>query len=148
MEKQRFTLRCAVYLFLIKDGKILLEKRCNREWCNGQFDVIASHLHGNEDIYSAVVKAAKDEVNIDIDKNDLEIVQVMHRKWSGGEYIDYFFKAEKYSGEIKNNEPEICEFLEWKKFEYPIDNLEEYINVAIKYYINNPENKFTIYGWD
>ena len=50
MEPKRFMVRCAVHLFLVKDGKILVEKRKNREYCNNQLDVIASHIIGNEQI--------------------------------------------------------------------------------------------------
>lgn len=35
-----------VHLFLVIDGKILVENRKNREYCNGQYDVIASHILG------------------------------------------------------------------------------------------------------
>ena len=33
--EERFNLICAVHLFLVKDGKILVEKRKNRAYCNG-----------------------------------------------------------------------------------------------------------------
>jgi len=148
MELKRFNLRCAVHLFLIKDNKILVEKRCNREYCNGQYDVIASHIWGGEDAITAMIRTAKMEVNIDIKREDLKIVQVMHQNGDGAEYINYFFVAETFDGEIVNNEPEICEKLEWVKFEYPIKNMMPYINEAIKFYITDENNKFTFYGWN
>lgn len=148
MEPKRFTLRCAVHLFLIIDGKILVEKRKNREYCNGQYDVIASHILGGENVVDAIIRTAKTEVNIIIQKEDLEIIQVMHQNDNGLEYINYFFLANKYSGTIKNNEPQFCENLEWVDFKYPINNLEEYINEAIGNYFNNPNEKFTFYGWN
>ncbi len=38
MEPKRFMVRCAVHLFLVKDGKILVEKRKNRDdYCNNHF---------------------------------------------------------------------------------------------------------------
>ena len=33
MEPKRFEVRCAVHLFLLQDGKILVEKRKNRSYC-------------------------------------------------------------------------------------------------------------------
>lgn len=148
MEPKRFTLRCAVHLFLVIDGKILVEKRKNRQYCNGQYDVIASHILGGESAIDAVIRTAKTEVNVVIKKEDLDIIQVMHQNDNGLEYINYFFITSKYSGIINNNEPQFCENLEWVDFKYPINNLEKYINEAIKNYIDNPNEKFTFYGWD
>lgn len=147
MEPKRFTLRCAVHLFLVIDGKILVEKRKNREYCNGQYDVIASHILGGESAIDAIIRTAKTEVNIIIDKKDLDIVQVMHQNDNGLEYINYFFITNKYKGTINNNEPQFCERLDWVEFKYPIDNLEDYINEAIRNYFNNPNEKFTFLGW-
>jgi len=148
MESKKFEIRCAVHLFLIVDNKILVEKRCNRDYCDGQYNVIASHILGGEDAITAIIRTAKTEVNIEIRPEDLEIVQVMHQNSEGVEYINYFFRSNKYYGEINNNELEFCEKLEWVDFKYPIENMMEYINIAIKNYIENYHNKFTFYGWN
>ena len=148
MEPKRFMVRCAVHLFLIKDGKVLVEKRKNREYCDRQLDVIASHIIGNESVVDAVIRTAKVEVNIDIKKEDIKPIQVMHQKSENYEYINYFFIADDYTGELKNNDPEFCEQIEWVDFKYPIDNMMPYINEAIKNYLENPTNTFTFYGWD
>lgn len=148
METKKFELRCAVHLFLIKDNKILIEKRCNREYCNGQYGVVASHILGGEDAVAAIIRTAKTEVDIIVKPEDLEIIQVMHHNSEGIEYIHYFFKATEYYGKVNNNEPLYCEKLEWVKFEYPIKNMIEYINEAIKYYLVDKNNKFTFYGWN
>jgi len=148
MEPKKFEIRCAVHLFLIVDNKVLIEKRCNRDYCDGQYDVIASHILGGEDVITAIIRTAKTEVNIEIRPEDLEIVQVIHQNSEGIEYINYFFKSNKYYGKINNNELEFCEKLEWVDFKYPIENMMEYINIAIKNYIENSHNKFTFYGWD
>ena len=117
-------------------------------FCNGQYDVIASHILGGENAIDAIIRTAKTEVNIVIKKEDLDIVQVMHQNDNGLEYINYFFIATKYSGVINNNEPQFCENLEWVDFKYPINNLEDYINEAIRNYFNNQNEKFTFYGWN
>lgn len=147
MEPNRLLVRCAVHLFLIKDGKILVEKRKNRSYCNGQYDVIAGHIHGGCDMYDEIIKIAKNEVNIDIKREDLKPIQVMHQNDSPYEYINYFFITDKYSGELKNNDIDYCDGLEWVDFKYPINNMMAYINEAIKYYLEDSNNKFTFYGW-
>ena len=147
MEPERFMLRCAVHLFLIQDGKVLVEKRKNREYGNNEYDVIASHILGGENAIDAIIRTAKTEVNIDIKKDDLRIIQVQHQCCEDYEYINYYFIANSYTGELKNNDKEYCDGIEWVDFKYPIKNLMQYINDALKKYLENPENKFTFYGW-
>ena len=99
-------------------GSLIFNKRWkstswkNREYGNNQYDVIASHILGNESTIDAVIRTAKVEVNIDIKKDNLKIIQVMHQKSEPYEYINYFFVATKYTGEIKNNDPDYCEGIE------------------------------------
>ena len=148
MEPDRFMVRCAVHLFLVKDGKILVEKRKNREYENNQLDVIASHILGNENAVDAIIRTAKTEVNITVKKEDLKIIQVMHQKSDKYEYINYFFITDKYEGELKNNDTGYCDGIEWVDFKYPINNMMSYINEAIKCYLEDSNNKFTFFGWD
>ena len=81
MEPKRFMVRCAVHLFLVKDGKVLVEKRKNRDYCNNQLDVIASHIIGNESVVDAIIRTAKFEVNINVDhlNNDYDVDKVADR---------------------------------------------------------------------
>ncbi len=72
----------------------------------------------------------------------------MHQKSNPYEYINYFFITDKYTGELKNNDVDYCDGIEWVDFKYPIDNLEPYINEALKNYLEDPDNHFTFYGWE
>ena len=148
MEPARDKRLCAVHLFLIKDGKVLVEKRKNREYCDGQLDVIASHLEHGETVYDAVVRTAKKEVNIDVKKEDIKPIQIMHQNSEPNEYINYFFITTNYTGELRNNEPQFCEYIDWVDFKYPIDNMMDYINEAIRIYLDDPTIMITSYGFD
>jgi ADP-ribose pyrophosphatase YjhB (NUDIX family) len=117
---EKFTMRVAVHLILIKDDQILLLRRCNTPWRNGWYSVIAGHVDGNETIAHAMAREALEEGGLTIQEDDLRIVHVLHRT-SNFEFIDYFFVPEKYSGVPKNMEPEKCDDLSW----FPIDALPE-----------------------
>ncbi len=143
MERKLFPV--AVHLFLLDKENILLLKRHNTGYEDGKYSVVAGHLDGNEDIYKAMIREAKEEAGIDIETKDIKIVQVMHRKQTNEERIDYFFCCNKWKGEIKNAEPEKCSELKW----FPINNLPENIIEYIKYSIKNflENNSFTLFGW-
>ena len=49
-----YKLVAAVHLFLIRDGKVLLLRRFNTGYEDGQYSVIAGHLDGDEEATAAL----------------------------------------------------------------------------------------------
>jgi len=127
---ERFKVYFAVYLVLEKDGKILMAKRSNTGYMDGMYSLVAGHVDGNETVYQAMQRETKEEVNVDILIEDMKVVHVSHRKSNGGEreYIDVYLKASKFSGELKNLEPNKCSDLTW----FECDNLPEEIVPEVK----------------
>ena len=72
----------------------------------------------------------------------------MHQNSEPNEYINYFFITTNYTGELRNNEPQFCEYIDWVDFKYPIDNMMDYINEAIRIYLDDPTIMITSYGFD
>ena len=110
---EHIKLPVAVHLFLIKAEKVLLLRRYNTGYEDGNYSVIAGHIDGNEHVYSAMIREAKEEAGINILEKNLEIIQVMHRKKEKEERIDYFFSCKEWEGEIKIMEPNKCDELLW-----------------------------------
>lgn len=144
MGKQRFQLIAAVHLFLIRDGEILLLKRCNTGYEDGNFSVVAGHLDGNEEVKAAMIREAQEEAGIMLSPENLEVVGVMHRK-STEERVDFFLAASRWSGEIVNAEPHKCEELTW----HPMDKLPENVIPYVRRAIDNFTRKVTFdsFGW-
>jgi len=105
----------AVYILLEKDGKILLGRRCNTGYQDGNYQVPAGHVEEEELPTEAIIRETKEEVNIDLVAENIELVHVGYRPKHDptGDRIDLFFKAKQWSGEVKNMEPEKCDDLNW-----------------------------------
>lgn len=146
MSNERFTLRVAVYLILIKDGKTLLSRRFNTGWMDGKYSLIAGHLDGNETVFDTMIREAFEEAGVKVTKNDLKPVKVLHRKSGDQEYMDFFFLAEKWEGEPIIKEPNKCDDMSW----FPIDNLPENILPYVKNVIENYKDgiPFIESGWE
>ena len=121
MSTERFRPYSAVYLILIRDGKILLARRFNTGWCDGSYSLIAGHLDGGETVTDAMIRGAKEEGGIVIAPEDLQVVHTMHRNSEDREYIDFYLVAKQWKGEPKVMEPDKCDDLEW----FPLDDLPE-----------------------
>ncbi len=139
---ERFKLISAVHLFLIKDNKILLLRRANTGYEDGNYSVPAGHLDGNEKATDAMNREALEEAGIT--PVDLRVVHIMHRK-SKDERIDFFLTAKDWTGDLHIAEPEKCDDLSW----FPIDNLPPNIIPYVKSAIENYQNKimYSEFGW-
>ncbi len=129
----RFKLVSAVHLFLIRDQQVLLLRRFNTGYEDGNYSVVAGHLDGGEEIKAAMIREAQEEIGIELNYDDLEINQVMHRL-SGDERIDFFLHASRWQGTIENKEPHKCDELSWHKLNDLPDNLIPYIRRALTNY--------------
>ena len=144
---ERFKIFCAVHLIIIKDGKVLLQRRNNpNKYGYKMLALPAGHLEENENVYEAMKREAKEELGITI--KDMNIVQVMNLKGDTGTYDAYFFICNSYEGVIANKEPWNAT-TEWHMLDESIKNeVMPYNYYAVKKYLENNNNYFTLYGWD
>ena len=142
---ERFKLVVAVHLILVENGKILLLKRYNTGYEDGNYSVVAGHIDGNESVVRAMRREAAEEAGIKIEEEDLEIVHVMHRKSKDRESIDYFLTCKKYYGKIQIMEKDKCDELKFYDLEKLPINVIPYVRKGIEYYQNDVP--FSIYGW-
>jgi len=141
---ERFKLVVAVHLILKEDNKILLLKRKNTGFGDGNYSVVAGHLDGNETVKQAMKREAYEEAGILVEEKDLEIVHVMHTKLED-ESIYYFIYCDKYKGNVVNNEPNKCDELSFYDVNYLPDNIIDYVKVGIYNY--SKEIYFSSYGF-
>jgi 8-oxo-dGTP diphosphatase len=141
---QRFTLLSAVHLFLLRDHTVLLLRRFNTGYEDGNYSVIAGHLDGNEEIKAAMIREAHEEAGITVMREDLEVVGVMHRK-SNDERLDFFLVTERWTGELRNCEPDRCDELAWYDWDRLPVNVLPYIRKALENY--HAGQWFDSFGW-
>ncbi len=133
--KERYKITCASYLLLLRNEQILLLRRFNTGYEDGKYSLPAGHTDEGESVAGTMIREAKEEVNITIEKDDLELAHVMHRKGSDAndERLDFFFLCKKWIGEIKNLEPNKCDDLLWVNINQLPDNILPYVKLAIKH---------------
>lgn len=137
MNKERFKLRAAVYLILIKNNHLLLLRRFNTGWEDGKYTFISGHLNGDETVSQAMVREAKEEAGINLELEDLHVAHIMHRIANDDlEYIDFFLVADKWEGKPKITEPDKCDDMRWFSLKRPPNNLLPHIRETIDNYNN------------
>ena len=63
---ERFKVITAVHLILIENNKILLQRRYNTGYEDGNYSVVAGHVEENENFYFQVIKIWSTKLEADI----------------------------------------------------------------------------------
>lgn len=148
---ERYQLIAAVYIVLIKDGKILLLQRANTGFEDGNYSFPAGHLLPGESVRDGAIREGMEEIAVVLESEDLTVVHTMLRKKKStdpdvGDRIDFFVEANHWAGEPKNAEPHVCDNIAW----FPLDQLPEntipYIRQAID--CIRRRQPFSEFGWN
>ncbi len=133
-----------VHLFFFRDGRILLLRRFNTGYRDGEYSVPAGHLDGNETVRRAAMREAAEEVAVEIRPEDIRFSSVMHRN-EGDERVDFFVQVDSWQGEPSNNEPDKCDELRWVDIDSLPQNTIPYVRRAIQNHRNGV--RFEEFGW-
>ena len=140
-----------VHLLFFRENQILLLRRFNTGFEDGNYSVPAGHLDGGETVRMAAVREAHEEIGVHIHVEDITFATVTHRRsddtLSGtSERVDFFVHVKEWDGEPFNAEPEKCDQLRWCDVDALPENTIPYVRVAIRNYLEGIP--FDEFGWD
>ena len=141
---KRYSVILTVSLMLEKDGKLLMMKRKNTGYMDNMYGFVGGHVEEGETLKDAMVRETKEEAGIYVDAKDLTFVCAV-RGPQESNYINLFFRTEKYKGTPDIMEPQKCESLEW----FDMDNIPENTIEAEKRAIYNLKHNIVLdeYGF-
>jgi 8-oxo-dGTP diphosphatase len=140
----RATFPVTVHLFFFRENQILLLRRFNTGFRDGEYSVPAGHLDGGETVVAAAAREAEEEIGVQVKAKDTSFSSVMHRI-EGDERVDFFVHVHKWQGEAFNAEPEKCDDLRWVNINQLPPNTVPYVKQAIENHLNAIQ--FDEYGW-
>jgi 8-oxo-dGTP diphosphatase len=138
----------AAYLLLLKGGKVLMLRRYQTGYADGHYSLIAGHVEPRERVTEALVREAAEEAGVRLREDHLQFLHVMQRKGRDGRvYLDFYFAAEQWAGEVQNCEPSKCDDLQWfPPTELPENTISHVREVLVKHWAEAA--KFSEYGWE
>lgn len=97
------TLKKVSAVFLIKkEKKYLFQQRKKYSLYQGGYVLPGGHIEEGETILQGAVRELFEELDICVDESDLEFKMVEPIE----DYVVFFFEVKKYTGVIRNKEPE------------------------------------------
>ena len=143
-QRMRATFPVTVHLLFFRENQVLLLRRFNTGYADGQYSVPAGHLDGGETVLAAAAREGLEETGVHIEGDDIAFSSVVHRK-DGDERIDFFVHVLNWQGEPVNTEPEKCDELRWVDLDELPGNVIPYVRQAIQNHRLGIQ--FTEFGW-
>ena len=110
--------------------EILLALRKNTGYNDGEYELPGGHVDAGEDIINAMIREAKEELNIELERENLKIEHILHHY--KGNRLKFVISADRYYGELKIGEPDKCEKLEWFDINQLPENMDKKAKKVLK----------------
>ncbi|MFD7091260.1 methyltransferase domain-containing protein [Streptomyces sp. NPDC059896] len=125
-----------VHLILRRGDEVLLARRSGTGYGDGLLNGPSGHVERGEDVRTAMIREACEEIGVELTPADLRVALVMqHRGPAGQPRIGWFFEAEYGAGgEPYNREPEKCSGLSWHPLAALPDDLVAYCRAGLDAY--------------
>jgi len=140
----------ASWVILRKGTKVAVVLRENTPWMNGYYGLPSGKIEYGEPYKIGAIREAKEEVGVDIELEDLTFVHACHRHADDGvifmDWVDMYFEAAKWTGEVTNMEPTVHSAVDW----IDLENLPENVVPTVKFVLEAIARgeKYSEYGWD
>ena len=146
--QERFKLIPEVFLFLIRDGQILLGRRFQTGWQDGNYGLPAGHGEANETMREGACREALEEIGITIEPDELVFAHTQHRFGEDNPHarIGFYFTTTHYVGEPHIAEPDKCDALDWFPLTDLPTNIVPQVRAAIQSYVRG--EKYSEYNWE
>ena len=123
------------YKIINNEKYILLMKRKNTGSNDGEYELPGGHLEDKEDLYESMIREAKEELLIDLNREELKIIHLLHHY--NGNRLNFIFALELKDFNPKIGEPNKCEELKWVNInDLPINTTDK-VKQIIANIINN-----------
>ena len=136
---ERFKSGVCVDLLMLKKEedktKVLLMRRKNTGSNDGEYELPGGHLEEHEDLFDAMIRESEEELLIKIQREDLELIHIMHHYT--GTRFNFIFSVDGLKYQPQIGEPDKCDKLEW----FDIDNLPQNLSSKMLRIINNVRNQ-------
>lgn len=114
--EDRFTLIPAVFIIFRDGEKVLLLRRFDTGYRDGEYGLPSGHVEERESAMQGAIREAREEVGVELTAHDLQLVHVQHQLSPvprPHERLNLGFECSQWGSKLINAEPHKCDELRW-----------------------------------
>lgn len=152
MPSPRFSVVPASYVYLLRGGRVLLQRRQNTGYMDGMWVAgAAGHIEWGETAVAAALREAKEELGIDLVASSLRAVTVMQRTDGSSDpneqRVDWFFTATAWTDDPAIMEPAKCAEIAWFALDGLPSGIPDYERFVLDGLASGGPEPLTSYGF-
>lgn len=147
---KRFRAAVAVYGLLRRDDRILLLRRANSGFHDGELALPAGHVDAGESALDAIVRELAEEVVVAVRPEDCRLALTGHagpERPGDDTYVDLYFTVERWAGEPRIGEPDKAVELVWTPVDRLPDDVVGFMAEAIEAIAADPGQRLKLWNW-
>lgn len=119
-----------VRLLLYRKGKILLLKQTKRN--GGNYSLVGGNVDSEEGAKAALIREAHEEAGIELRSEHLKLAHVLHKRIGKSQRVTLYFKAAKFTGDIRSKEPKKFSRVDW----CPLNDLPANLTKTVRHVLH------------
>jgi 8-oxo-dGTP diphosphatase len=127
----RHLVRATVYVILEQEDRLLLLRRHNTGYRDGEYTLPGGHVEAGETFHAACVRGVKEEVCVNVHPENLKLVHVMQRHENGVYVTDYYYFALTWTGPPRIGKPGRADDIRWLSLSAIDDHAIPFIGTAM-----------------
>ncbi len=148
--QERFKAAVAVYGLLRRDDCVLLLRRANSGFHDGELALPAGHVDAGESALAAIVRELGEEILVEVRPQDCRLALTGHagpERPGDDTYVDLYFVVDHWDGEPQIGEPDKAVELVWAPTaELPAD-LVGFMAEAVEAIIEGAGPRLKLWNW-
>lgn len=130
-------------LLLEQKGNVLLLRRSGTRFGSGSFSLPGGKVENVETCRQALIREAREELNIELAYQELAFVAVIHKPRLQDPFMAVCFHASSWHGQLHNNEPDKHDLMQWYSLkELPPTLLERHARIIELYLAGSHYDEF------
>lgn len=145
--RQRHALNASVFVVVRRGDHVLLLRRANTGWKDGQWSLPAGGHDGGETLEHAAARELREETGLHAHPHDMRLIHLLHARAgdTGGEWLGVFFLATHWLGDLVIGEPAKHDGLDWFPLDALPDELIAYTRQGLRLGLQG--TTYSSFGW-
>lgn len=147
---ERFKAAVAVYGLLRRGDRLLLLRRANSGFHDGELALPAGHVDEGESALAAIVRELGEEVVVDVRPQDCRLALTGHagpERPGDDAYVDLYFTVDRWVGEPRIGEPEKAVELVWVSVGDLPSDVVSFMAEAIETIVGGTDPRLKLWNW-